>query len=245
MSTTLSNPPERNFSGRNASELSLLWTAINRVQAVIEFDLDGCVLNANRNFLDVAGYELSEIQGRHHRMFCEADYAKTSKYRDFWANLARGEFESGVYKRVAKGGREFWLQASYNPIFDERGKVVKVVKFATDITEAKVRDAEYAGKIAAIDRSQGVIEFDTEGNVLMANTNFLSLLGYTLKEVQGKHHRMFCELKPCSSRHIPSFGAGFPADSFKATASCASASLARRCGFRRPTIRFLMRKGVS
>jgi methyl-accepting chemotaxis protein len=195
MSTTLSNPPERNLSGRNASELSLLWTAINRVQAVIEFDLEGCVLNANRNFLDVAGYELSEIQGRHHRMFCEADYAKTSKYRDFWANLARGEFESGVYKRVAKGGREFWLQASYNPIFDERGKVVKVVKFATDITEAKVRDAEYAGKIAAIDRSQGVIEFDTEGNVLMANTNFLSLLGYTLKEVQGKHHRMFCELE--------------------------------------------------
>jgi methyl-accepting chemotaxis protein len=193
MNTTLTHPAEQSFSAGDAAELNYLWNAINRVQAVIEFDLEGRVLRANQNFLDVAGYELGEIQGRHHRMFCDGDYAKTQKYRDFWINLGRGEFESGVYKRVAKGGREFWLQASYNPIFDEAGKVVKVVKFATDITEAKVRDAEYAGKIAAIDRSQAVIEFDTEGNVLMANTNFLSLLGYTLKEVQGKHHRMFCE----------------------------------------------------
>lgn len=193
MNAPLAKPAEQSFSGNGDVQLSYLWTAINRVQAVIEFDLDGCVIGANQNFLGVSGYELGEIQGRHHRMFCEANHVKTPEYRNFWANLGRGEFESGVYKRVAKGGREFWLQASYNPIFDEAGKVVKVVKFATDITDAKVRDAEYAGKIAAIDRSQGVIEFDTEGNVLMANANFLALLGYTLKEVQGKHHRMFCE----------------------------------------------------
>jgi methyl-accepting chemotaxis protein len=180
-------------SESRVSELTHVWAAINRVQAVIEFDLEGHILEANRNFLDVAGYEFEEIKGRHHRMFCDPGYAKTPAYRDFWANLARGECDSGVYKRIAKGGREFWLQASYNPIFDEAGSVVKVIKFATDITEAKLRDAEYAGKLAAIDRSQGVIEFDTEGNVLMANPNFLSLLGYTLKEVQGRHHRMFCE----------------------------------------------------
>ena len=193
MTTPLAPLQSTFLPGDTASQLGSLWTAINRVQSVIEFTLDGCILTANRNFLNTAGYELAEIQGKHHRIFCDPEYVKSSEYRDFWLNLARGEFESGVYKRVAKDGRVFWLQASYNPIFGEDGKVAKVVKFATDITDAKFRDAEYAGKVAAIDRSQAVIEFDLEGNVLVANSNFLELLGYTLKEVQGRHHRIFCD----------------------------------------------------
>ena len=169
-----------------------LWTAIDRVQAVIEFDLQGRVLTANENFLAVSGYQLDEIRGQHHRMFCDEQLAKSAPYRDFWFKLARGDVDSGIYKRFGKGGREFWIQASYNPVFDGEGKVAKVVKFATDITESKQRNAEFAGKVAAIDRSQGVIEFDLAGNVLTANQNFLELMGYTLPEIQGKHHKLFC-----------------------------------------------------
>ncbi len=176
-----------------AAELHSLWAAINRVQAVIEFDLQGVVLHANRNFLNVSGYELEEIRGRHHRMFCEEGFAKSERYRDFWLRLGRGEFDSGVYKRIGKAGRQFWIQANYNPVFDADGRISKVVKFATDVTEARARETDHAGKIEALDRAQAVIEFDVSGNVLVANQNFLETMGYTLDEVRGRHHRMFCE----------------------------------------------------
>lgn len=178
---------------------------MNRVQAVIEFDLTGKILRANQNFLDVAGYELAEIQDKSHRIFCEPEFASSQAYRDFWHKLTRGYFDSGVYKRLAKDGREFWIQASYNPVFDAEGKVTKVVKFATDVTAAKVRDADYAGKVAAIDRSQAVIEFDLEGRVLSANSNFLELLGYTVREITGQHHRIFCEPAYVQSREYSEF----------------------------------------
>lgn len=111
--------------------------AMSKSQAVIEFNLDGTVVTANDNFLACLGYSLDEIKGKHHRMFADPAFANSLEYQAFWAKLNRGEFDTGVYKRIAKGGREIWIQASYNPIFDASGKPYKVVKFATDITAQK------------------------------------------------------------------------------------------------------------
>jgi methyl-accepting chemotaxis protein len=181
--------------GNNAAALDAIaqLAAIRKSQAVIEFNVDGTVITANQNFLNALGYSLSEIQGKHHSMFVEPAARETAAYREFWAKLNRGEFEAAEFKRIGKGGREVWIQASYNPVVDRSGKVVKVVKFATDITAAKIRAMEEAGKIAAIDRAQAVIEFNLDGTIITANENFLNALGYSLAEIQGKHHSMFVE----------------------------------------------------
>ena len=173
-------------------DLQAINTALNRVQAVIEFELDGTILHANDNFLRVLGYTLAEVQGKHHAIFCDAEYVKTSEYADFWGKLGRGEFDHGEYKRRAKDGREVWINASYNPILDADGKPYKVIKFATDITASKRRNADYEGKIDAISKAQAVIEFRLDGTILDANDNFLKSVGYTLDEIKGQHHRMFC-----------------------------------------------------
>ncbi len=165
--------------------------AINRSQAVIEFRMDGTIVTANQNFLDAMGYGLDEIQGKHHQMFAPPDLRGSEAYKAFWASLNRGEFQADEYKRVGKGGRAVWIQASYNPIMDKAGKPVKVIKFATDITEKKIRGMEDAGKISAIGRAQAVIEFNLDGTVITANENFLAALGYRLDEIEGKHHSMF------------------------------------------------------
>ncbi|AFU44040.1 methyl-accepting chemotaxis protein [Acidovorax sp. KKS102] len=167
--------------------------AIHRVQAVIEFDLTGRILDANTNFLNTFGYARDEVVGQHHRMFCQPEFAASSEYADLWARLGRGEFFSGRYRRLSKAGQEIWLQASYNPILDVTGKPYKVVKFAVDISHDMTSAAETKGKIDAISLSQAVIEFDMEGNVQTANPNFLRTMGYTLAEIRGKHHSMFCE----------------------------------------------------
>ncbi|MGE0314549.1 MAG: PAS domain-containing protein [Lautropia sp.] len=166
--------------------------AIDRAQAEIAFDLTGTVLTANANFLSLMGYRLEEVVGRHHRMFVEPAYAADPAYQTFWERLGRGEFESAEYKRLGKDGREVWIQATYNPILDAAGVPVKVVKFATDVTATKLRNAEFEAKVAAIERAQAVIEFDLDGRVLDANRNFLVAMGYTLREIQGQHHSMFC-----------------------------------------------------
>lgn len=176
-----------------AAEFNSLWSAIDRSQAVIEFNLDGTILRANQNFLDALGYRLEEIAGQHHRIFCDAEYASSMSYRQFWEKLGRGEFDAGQYKRLGKGGREVWIQATYNPIFNAEGKPYKVVKFASDVTEAVLRSTDHQGKVNAIERAQAVIEFDLTGHVLRANDNFLSVLGYRLEDIKGKHHRIFCE----------------------------------------------------
>ncbi|MDI1263629.1 MAG: PAS domain-containing protein, partial [bacterium] len=165
--------------------------AIGKSQAVIEFKLDGTIVTANANFLGALGYTLAEIQGKHHRIFVDPAVAESAAYREFWAKLNRGEFESSQYKRIGKGGKEIWIQASYNPILDSSGKPVGVIKFATDITAAKIRSMEDAGKITAMDRAQAVIEFNMDGTIITANANFLGALGYSLDEIKGKHHSMF------------------------------------------------------
>ncbi|MCO8275579.1 PAS domain-containing methyl-accepting chemotaxis protein [Actinoplanes sp. TRM 88003] len=167
--------------------------AISRSRAMIEFDLDGTILTANQNFLDTMGYDLDEIVGQNHRMFMPPGLADRPEYAEFWKYLRRGEFKSGEFKRMAKGGREVWLLASYNAVLDADGQPVKVFKFAADITEEQHRTAEFEGKVAAINRSQAVIEFNLDGTILTANQNFLDTMGYTLDEIVGHHHRMFVD----------------------------------------------------
>lgn len=166
--------------------------ALSNSQAMIEFDLSGKILSANENFCKALGYELKEIVGKHHSMFVEPTHASSAEYKAFWAKLSAGKFDQQQYKRIGKGGREVWIEASYNPVF-RRGKPVKVIKIATDITTQKLKSAEDAGKIEALSRAQAIIEFTPAGEVLTANDNFLSALGYSLAEIQGKHHSMFCE----------------------------------------------------
>ena len=167
--------------------------ALDRSQAVIEFDTDGAVLTANRNFLAALGYELSEIQGKHHGLFVEPAFRESQDYKAFWSALAAGTFQSGEFKRIGKGGREIWLQATYNPILGRNGKIDKIVKFSSDITERVMRSINNEGQIKALDRSQAVIEFALDGAVLTANRNFLDVVGYDLSEIQGRHHSMFVD----------------------------------------------------
>lgn len=181
--------------------------AISRVQAVIEFDLSGKVLDANANFLSTFGYVIGDVLGQQHRMFCEPEFAQSSAYSDLWARLGRGEFLAGRFRRLAKNGQAIWLQASYNPILDATGKPYKVVKFAVDITNDMNTATETKGKIDAIGLSQAVIEFDLEGNVLEANPNFLRTMGYTQAEIRGRHHSMFCETGLAQSQAYRDFWA--------------------------------------
>jgi methyl-accepting chemotaxis protein len=168
-------------------------TAIRKSQAVIEFNLDGTIFYANDNFLKTLGYTLDEIKGKHHSIFVDSSYCASFEYRQFWEKLRRGEYDEGQYKRITKSGNEIWIQASYNPIFDSYNRPYKVVKYATDITAEKKRNADYEGQFAAISTSQAVIEFNLDGTILNANENFLKALGYTLNEVQGQHHSMFVD----------------------------------------------------
>ena len=167
--------------------------AIGKAQAVIEFNLDGTIINANDNFLNAMGYTLAEVQGQHHRMFVEESFRNSVEYRQFWESLGRGEYQAAEYKRIGKGGKEIWIQASYNPIFDLNGKPFKVVKYATDVSAQKLKNADVQGQIEAIGKAQAVIEFNLDGTIITANDNFLNAMGYTLAEVQGQHHRMFVE----------------------------------------------------
>jgi methyl-accepting chemotaxis protein len=167
-------------------------TALNRSLAIIEFDQKGTILTANENFCNALGYSLSEIKGQHHSMFVDPDYVR-SPDKAFWAKLNRGEFDAREYKRIGKGGREVWIQASYNPVINSKGTVLKIVKGATDITAEKLKNAEFEGKINAISRVQGIIEFTPGSEVITANENFLNLLGYRLDEIKGQHHRLFVE----------------------------------------------------
>jgi methyl-accepting chemotaxis protein len=174
-------------------DLLAIYEALDSVQAIIEFDLNGMILTANENFLRIFDYTPEEVVGKHHRMFCESEYARSEAYEAFWKKIRRGEHHAAEFKRLAKGGREVWLQASYNPVLDEQGNPVRVVKFATDVTDAKLEIAEFEGKIRAINRAQAVIEFELDGTVITANENFLNIFGYSLEEVAGQHHRMFCD----------------------------------------------------
>jgi methyl-accepting chemotaxis protein len=161
------------FRRKSNGDAEAQIAAINRSQAVIEFAMDGTILTANQNFLNALGYRLEEIKGKHHSMFVPVGQRDSADYRAFWAALNRGEYQAAEYKRIAKGGRAVWIEASYNPVMDGNNKPVKVVKVASDITQKKMGNLADAGKISAINRAQAVIEFNLDGTIVTANENFL------------------------------------------------------------------------
>ena len=177
----------------SSAEQAAVIAALNKSQAVIEFKPDGTIITANDNFLNAMGYTLAEVQGKHHSMFVEPAYRESAEYKQFWEDLRQGKFQRAQYKRIGKGGKEVWIEASYNPISGSNGKPYKVIKFATDVSQQKAEFADLYGKVQAIGRSQAVIEFNMDGTIITANDNFLNVMGYTLAEVQGKHHSMFVE----------------------------------------------------
>lgn len=180
-------------------------SALDKSQCIIEFDLDGNVLAANDKFLATFGYGLSEIVGRHHRLFVHADDLAGADYQQFWSTLRTGQFQSAQYRRIGKDGADIWIEASYNPVFDLKGKPYKIVKFATDISRRKALEADRQSQILAIRKSTCVITFDLDGHVIEANDGFLEALGYSLGEIVGKHHSIFVEPAMKQSRDYADF----------------------------------------
>ena len=203
------------FTSDAGSDTRAIVQALHASQAVIEFTPDGRILTANDNFLKTTGYVLKDIEGRHHSLFCEPAVAQGENYRRFWQALRDGNFQAGEFKRMTHAGEVLWLQASYNPIRDRSGKVAKIVKFATDITASKLEALDRKGKIDAIERSQAVIEFTPDGDIVDANANFLKTLGYTLGEIRGRHHRLFCDSDYVRSQDYASFWASLREGQFQ------------------------------
>jgi methyl-accepting chemotaxis protein len=193
------------FSGGAQSDAGATLDALSKSQAIIEFKLDGTILTANENFLAVLGYELKDIVGKHHRMFVEPAYAAGPEYRAFWERLNKGKFDTAEYKRIGKGGKEVWIRASYNPVLDRKGTPVKIVKIASDVTEEKRGSADARSQLDAISKTQAVIEFNMNGEILTANANFCKAMGYQLEEIKGRHHRMFVEPEYASTSAYKEF----------------------------------------
>ncbi len=198
-----------------SSHAQATLAAFMKSQAIIEFSMDGIILSANDNFLKAMGYRLEDIKGKHHSIFVKEDYRASDEYRQFWARLKEGRFDIAEYLRVGKGGKEVWIQASYNPVFDAQGRPFKVVKIATDVTSQKLHAAESEGQIAAINRAQAVIRFDLKGTVLDANENFLQAMGYRLDEIRGQHHSMFVEKSYRDSAEYHAFWAALARGEFQ------------------------------
>jgi len=205
----------RLISTRRYLDVKGLFVALDKSQARIDFQPDGKVMSANENLLRIFGYQLAEIRGQHHRLFVDPDEAQAPAYQRFWEGLRRGEFQSAEYRRIGKGGRQVWIQATYNPVLDWRGRVIKIVKFATDITKEKQHTANYIGQIDAINKSQAVIEFNIDGTILTANDVFLKTMGYTLDEVQGQHHSLFVDPAERATAEYRDFWAGLGAGAFQ------------------------------
>lgn len=178
---------------------------VNQTLAVIEFSVDGIILDANHNFLNCFGYTIDEIRGQHHRMFVEKEFASSSDYQSFWDSLAQAKSFNGEFQRVGNHGKDIWLQASYNPVYDSQGKLVKIIKLAFDITTEKLKSNETQAKLDAIDTGLAFIEFDINGNIQNANRNFLKAMGYTLLEIKGQHHSIFCTLEYQQSEEYRDF----------------------------------------
>eukprot|EP01030_Chromulinospumella_sphaerica_P017018 gene17018-16839_t len=181
--------------------------AISRSMAMIEFDRDGIVLDANENFCKTMGYSAEEVRGKHHRIFCEESYYRSDVYAKLWRDLAQGEPLSGTFMRLTKSGEEVWLEASYMPVFGPDEEVQSVIKVASDISERIHREHENQSLIDAIGRSMAVIEFTPQGQILNANQNFLKTVQYSLGEIVGQHHSMFCDRAEVDSPSYKAFWA--------------------------------------
>ncbi|MEB0079605.1 methyl-accepting chemotaxis protein [Pseudomonas sp. CCI3.2] len=187
-----------------AQQASLL-EAIDRSMAIIEFDITGVVLSANNNFLSAMRYRKEDLIGKEHRHFCTSEYVRSAEYAQLWARLRAGDFVTSTFRRVAGDGEPVWLEASYSPVKDASGKVVKIVKYAMDVTEKVQLENEAKNRLQAIDRAMVVIEFEPNGQILTANENFLKRMGYSLGELKGKHHRLFCPPEIVNSTEYEEF----------------------------------------
>ncbi|AVD83027.1 pili assembly chaperone [Pseudomonas sp. SWI6] len=166
--------------------------AISRSMAIIEFEPDGTILDANEQFCRAMGYSAEELRGKHHRLFCDPGYAQSAEYQQLWRELGQGKAISGTFERINKAGEEVWLEASYMPVLDDQQQVTSVLKVAADISQRVKDEHESESLITALGRSMAVIEFTPQGRVIKANPNFLNAMGYRLEEVVGRHHGLFC-----------------------------------------------------
>lgn len=199
----------------NSDQNNALVAAIQKSQGIIEFNMDGTIITANETFLNLMGYSLSEIQGKHHSLFCSKAYSESADYQAFWNKMNQGQFDIGEYVRLGKNGDAVYIRASYNPILDKDGQPYKVIKIASDVTALKLEAAESNGKVKAIELSQATIEFNMDGTVITANETFLNIIGYSLDEVKGKHHRMFCDDALSESAEYTDFWAALRSGNFQ------------------------------
>ncbi|MBD8874843.1 methyl-accepting chemotaxis protein [Roseibium polysiphoniae] len=186
-------------------DVNSIWQAVGKSHAIIEFKPDGTIVDANENFLSTMGYGLADIKGKKHSIFVERDYGQSAEYETFWKELRSGKYQSAEFPRYTREGNVVWIQASYNPVVDSGGKVIKVVKLAVDITERKQQEAEANGQIEAINRAQAVIKFELDGTIIEANDNFLGAVGYSMDEIRGKHHRIFMDPTEAASSEYAAF----------------------------------------
>ncbi len=184
-----------------------LREAIDNAWASIEFEPDGTIIGANDNFLKAMKYDHeSDIMGKHHRIFCDDQYAKSKEYHQFWKDLGNGKVVSGEFRRLNRNEETVWLNASYTPVKNSDGEVFKVLKVAADITDMVETRQQATAIKSAVDTGWGSIEFDPTGNVLSVNRNFYQLLGYSSdNEIVGNHHQMFCDEKYVKSKEYKQF----------------------------------------
>ncbi|MGF1729197.1 methyl-accepting chemotaxis protein [Photobacterium kasasachensis] len=194
------------------SNLEAIIESINESLATIEFDTQGNILTANQIFLDVTGYKHDEVIGRHHSVMCLQSYANSSEYENFWKQLRQGQAQKGTFERRNKAGETLWLEATYFPI-KANGQVIKIMKIASDVTASTIESLNKESVLTALNRSLATIEFDPKGNILTANDNFLSTVGYPISQIAGKHHRIFCDESFYSEN--PSFWQDLESGQFK------------------------------
>jgi methyl-accepting chemotaxis protein len=188
--------------------------AISRSMAMIEFSPDGIIIDANENFCKTMGYPVEEIRGKHHRIFCEKELYSSEAYAKMWRELGRGTPLSETFLRLDKAGREVWLEASYMPVIGPDKHVMSVIKVATDVSAAILKERQNQSMINAISRSMAMIEFTPEGKIITANENFLNSMHYSLNEVIGQHHRLFCKREEVDAPGYKAFWASLTRGEF-------------------------------
>lgn len=175
------------------AESSAIISAIQDSVAFIQFTADGHIINANALFLQVVEYTLPEIAGKHHALFCDAEYANSREYRAFWSALGAGQAKHGTFCRRTKTHKAIWLEATYFPVVDAAGKVTSVIKIASDVSEQTIKLQDQNAIYRALDQAMAIIEFTPTGHIVNANQNFLHTMGYSLADIRNKHHQMFCD----------------------------------------------------
>jgi len=190
-----------------ANKSQQILESLKRSVAFIEFTPKGIILDANVNFLNTVGYTIDEIKGKHHSIFCDDKYTQSNEYKQFWQNLASGSSVSDRFLRFNKQHAPVWLEASYNAVKDNNGHILSVVKIASDITDFVTASNIQKGILTALDRSTAIISFKLDGTIIDANDNFLSATGYTLADIQGNHHKMFCPSALVASNEYSTFWA--------------------------------------